>query len=260
MNDTSSTAAGVRPSHPHPGPGARIVIPPDTRIRVNPTTGFPYRCIGQITASFPGGSSYTGTGTLIDEFHVLTCAHVLFSPDDGGFATSVSFAPARNGRVEPWGSIAASRLSLPEEYVTAPPPSPFGNGLVDYTQYLYDFALVTLGSAVDFDAYPAPAWVDNGGLRGVACSVTGYPGDKPPGTMWGASGQVQTEDTEQFLFYRISTYAGESGAAVMGRFDPRVPGIEIVGVHVAGTVVSGEETNFAVRLSPEVLGVITGWM
>ena len=88
--------------------------------------------------------------------------------------------------------------------------------------------------------------------------ITGYPGDKRPAdTMWTDMGPIRPEDLEHFLFYRINTFRGESGAAIVADLELPI-GKTIVGVHVAGD--PELETNFGVRLSEEVLENVRTWM
>ena len=245
------------------GNGTQVVFPPDGRVPIDPTTLFPFQCIGELTVQFPNGAQYTGTGTLIDGFHVLTCAHLLFSEDDGGLAEQVTFAPGRNEGADnpyPYGQIAMAQggIAIPEGYQAHPAPIP-GELVPDVTQYLYDYGVVTLANEVYFDQYPRPYWADDEALEPTTCYITGYPLDKPAGTMWQGEGDVQPEDTQQFLFYQISTFDGQSGSAVMGEF-PGVAFPGIVGIHVGGTLDGVLDTNFAVRLYPEVIDVINDWL
>lgn len=86
--------------------------------------------------------------------------------------------------------------------------------------------------------------------------ITGYPGDKPKGTMWSGAGDLAPADAE-FLFYQIDTYKGESGSAIL--VDLAMPiGLTVVGVHVAGD--RDLETNFGVRLDGPRIKQILEWI
>ncbi len=231
-----------------------IVFPPDTRTRVNNTRQFPYVAQGQLIMQFPNGEEYTGTAVLIDQEHVLTAAHNVFGNDIGGFARNVWYVPARNGDEEPYGVLAAQRVFITEEYYTLSPPDPNSVPVEDYTLYTQDFSVVRLQQAVQLPLLGIHAATD-GELNGDI-QITGYPGDKPDGTMWTDSKPL-TDKAEEFLFYRINTYQGESGAGLLASI-PLPIGRTIVGVHVAGDAHLG--TNFAVRLNPNNVALIQGWL
>lgn len=237
-----------------------IVIPPDTRVQVNPTTVFPYWSTGQLVMTFPNGKQYTGTGTLIDERHVLTCAHNLFGEGQGGPAQQVLYLPARDGNTVPYGVALAERIFYPENYVLHPPANPNVEGIVvqDYTQYLFDYGLVRLNAGINPGNLMTMYAAADNALQGQDVELAGYPGDKPIGTMWNGSGVLPNQLDEHFLFYGISTYKGQSGSSI--RFATGAPQnpLRIVGIHVAG--LPQFNANFAVRLTDEIIEQMADWM
>ncbi len=239
-----------------------VVFPPDDRTQVRNTTVSPYNNIGLVTMYFPNGKAYAGTGTLVNENHVLTCAHNLYSADDGGYATKVSFFPGKNGAQEPYGEYRASRYFIPEEYadLKAPNPNAHHGEVLDYTKYAYDYGVIQLKGYIDRESHWGIAAAQDDQLKAMQVNITGYPGDKPEDTMWGADGTFNRGISEEFLFYTISTYEGESGSGVNGLvpgFSPHA-GRQIVGVHVAGSYYLG--ANFAVRLTQDKVYQILSWM
>jgi V8-like Glu-specific endopeptidase len=245
----------------------QIVFPPDTRVPVNPTTGPFFRMVGQLTMTFPNGITYVGTGTLLNQSTVLTCAHNLFDNSIGGWATQVQFTPARNGQLAPFGIFAAAQngLSVPDLYRQLSPPNPnqsngaVPGGLVEVTQYIYDYGVVRLAQAVNMADFFGMYAADDNQIRASNMDITGYPGDKPPGTMWHAQGPV-IGFSDELLFYTISTFEGQSGSPlrmpIAGLNPPGWPWI--IGVHVAGS--TGLGANFAVRLTDDVIEEVMGWM
>lgn len=237
-----------------------IVIPPDTRVQVNPTTVFPYWSIGQLEMLFPNGKQYSGTGTLIAPRYVLTCAHNLYGEELGGPAREVIFYPARDGTVDPYGGIFSTRNFCPDNYLLSPPPDPIADdGTVrDYTRYLFDYGLVRLQRQVDPGALMAMYDAPDKDLRRRTVDLAGYPGDKTYGTMWNGSDSLPHVLDEHFLFYRISTYKGQSGSAIrLATGLPQNP-FWIVGVHVAG--LPQFDANFAVRITDEIIDQVYRWM
>jgi V8-like Glu-specific endopeptidase len=65
--------------------------------------GYPYTAVAEVQVTFPNNTTAFGSGALIDSFHLLTAAHVLYNPYEGGWATSVTVIPARNGFSAPYG-------------------------------------------------------------------------------------------------------------------------------------------------------------
>lgn len=250
--------SGVLKTAGFPGQGVEIVFPPDERTRVEGTTSYPWNTIGQLIMQFPNGEFYTGTATLVDGKHVLTAAHNVFGNDLGGFARNVWFVPARSHDDMPYGIAEAERVFITEEYYTLSPANPnqTPDGEVDdVTPYTEDYAIVRLKARLNLPIMGLYGASDTE-LSGASARITGYPGDKPNDYMWTAAGPISAPD-EEFIFYRIDTYKGESGAGVM--FDFSLPvGLAVSGVHVAGDAKLG--TNFAVRLNSQRIGQILKWM
>lgn len=244
-------------------PTPQIVFPTDNRTRINPTNVQPYYWFGQLLITFPDGTAGTGTGTLVSENKVLTCAHNLYQAQYGGYARTVSFALARNGNTLPYGNpVAATGLAVPEQYELLSPPAPDQDGNVDNdTLYVYDFGVVTLASILDpaNGLYPAMYAATDNQLNNRQSDIAGYPGDRPANTLWNGNGAL-TGSSEDFLFYNISTYNGQSGSAVRSLFQNLYPpGIPwLIGVHVAGDRTLN--TNFAVRLNQGNIDTIQGWL
>ncbi|WP_155897922.1 trypsin-like serine peptidase [Allocoleopsis franciscana] len=209
---------------------------------------------------FPNGNLYSGTGTLVDNWHVLTAAHNLWGKDMGGngFATKVTFSAAQNRNNVPFGQISATRAWITEDYQTTAPPSPLleNDDVGDCTKYIWDFGLVRLSQAVQPDAgYCSFKSYDDKTLTNNNIRITGYPGDQTAGTMWTATGRVTLSNDDDLLFYnKISTYKGQSGAGLM---IPDNNTFVICGIHVAGS--TKLNTNFAVRLNDTNVATIKQW-
>lgn len=80
--------------------------------RITATTSPVYRNIVQIVSTFPTGASVTGSGFLISPNVVLTAGHNLHDRRGGGWATSVSINPARNGLHFPFGTATWNTLAV----------------------------------------------------------------------------------------------------------------------------------------------------
>ena len=71
----SDSAGGSPVESFHP----ESVIGPDGRVRVNPTTGYPARAVGQIEL-VDQGDQFICTGWLIDANSILSSGHCAFNP------------------------------------------------------------------------------------------------------------------------------------------------------------------------------------
>ena len=245
-------------------PPVQIVFPGDNRQRVDPTLAQPYWWIGMFAIKFPNGDIGSGTGTLIGPRHVLTCAHNLFQNQRGGYAQAIQFFLARNGNTMPWQGVAPTKLFVNERYQKLSPPGPDQNGVLpgEITEYVEDFGLVRLAEDLNpaNGLFPAMYFATDNELNNREWDIAGYPADKaPPYTMWNGSGKVAPDpESEDFLFYEISTYGGNSGSAVRSLL-PNKNSPSIVGIHVGGVEMEIEATNLAVRLNPSVIKMINDW-
>ncbi|MDG6101725.1 trypsin-like peptidase domain-containing protein [Dactylosporangium aurantiacum] len=237
----------------------QTVFPDDNRVQYDPTDVAPACWVAYVSSTFPSGAVLLGTGTLVAPDRVLTCAHALHCDEYGGRARSVEVTLALNGGTAPFGPpVPAREWQVPEEYRLAGSPYPPGQ-VLDATRYIYDFGLITLSKPLDpaRGLYPEIVAAPDQQLRGAEVNIAGYPGDKTPGTMWNGSGKLPAVTDPHLLFYRISTFPGQSGAAIRMASPPPKPTFSVVGIHVAGF---GDEANFAVRINTEVYAQIMAWM
>ena len=91
----------------------------------------------------------------------------------------------------------------------------------------------------------------NAELAGAVANVTGYPGDKPSGTLWYDTKQVAAVSPTK-VHYDIDTAGGQSGAVVYVIRDGARVG---VAVHAYG----GATTNSGTRISEPVFQNLTNW-
>lgn len=231
-----------------------VPFPESAMQQVADTTAYPYLFVCRLQIKFTTVSGH-GTGTLISDRHILTAAHNILNSDYGR-AVSISVAPGQNGNQKPYGEYVPKQIFMTEEYKTTPAPYDTGGGIIDYTRYLYDYAVIELSTPFVRPSDLVPVVATSQQLALGLSSIKGYPGSKPLGTMWEAYHALQAVPAnDPLLFYRISTEAGESGSAVLKTIDNK---LGIVGVHVAGSADMG--TNFGVRITSEVRDNIRRWM
>lgn len=264
---------------PEAGPAVRIsppasvgvVLPNDTRQRVAVSTSPPSRWIGQLVSTWPDGSHTAGTATLLDDRHLLTCAHNFYDTSQRVYCRQAVFTPGLNrdafGNVQqPYGTYSVLRMNIPNLYARqgGPPPPPGGIHANEITNYLYDFAVARLGTAVPDppgESMMSQGWPGTTTVNQTICTINGYSGDLDPSarTQYTRSGTVQVSNSEEFVAYRMSTYHGDSGSPVFYQPAGR-PYWTIVAVHVTGVQDSApganDGLNFGPALNENVLSAI----
>lgn len=174
----------------------------DNRIKISSTTQNPYYAVCYIEMKFPlyPDSTYSGTGFLIDSNTVVTAGHCLYDPSLGGWASSVTVYPGRNGSTSPYGSRTKYAMWV---------------GGTWYTNLNQDgdFGVIRLNSN---SGVPAHFWLKaktDAQLNSSSVTTTGYPGDKTTATMWRSTASIYEVTT--YMFYSDCYGApGISGAPV----------------------------------------------
>ena len=174
----------------------------DDRIRITPTTSYPWRTIVKLYITFDG-SIYIGSGAIIDELHVLTAGHCVYSHFNGGWAESIKVVPGMDDGNEPYGHAWATNMRTYKRWI-------------DYQDHQHDFAVITLDSNIGQQTgwmglktfYSYDPRYSNG------LNVAGYPGDLDGGlNMYFDydSGRVADEYNH---WYYMDTTGGMSGSPV----------------------------------------------
>ncbi|HVE62120.1 MAG TPA: serine protease [Chitinophagaceae bacterium] len=218
-----------------------VVIGPDNRVRINPTTSYPWRAICALKITAQNGSRWIGTGWLVSARTVITAGHCVFMHDQGGWAKSVEVIPAMNDGSRPYGSGSSSVLrsvtgwtqnkNRENDYGAIILPANFRPGAVTGS----------FGFAVKDDAY----------LKSSVLNLSGYPGDKGGNQQWFMALKPKSVSS-RVITYDIDTMGGQSGAPVWIKVGETR---SAVGIHTNGHI-SG---NSATRIVTAVFNNLLTW-
>jgi glutamyl endopeptidase len=225
--------------------GIESVIDTDERHQVTDTTVFPYRAIAFLLISSTGGS-YSCTGFFISEDTVATAGHCVHGTELGGWATSITVYPGRNGDTLPYGSATSTMLYAPQEWI-------------DSEDHRFDYGAIRIDSALGMTT----GWLGYGvkldeKLVKANVRIFGYPADKPFGTMWGTKRKIKGVAPEK-LFYKIDTFGGQSGSPVYGKVSNSCPTCAF-GIHAYGLGIEPfPGSNSATRVTDALFADLALW-
>ena len=174
----------------------------DDRVRVTPTTSYPWRTIVKLYITW-GSDTYIGSGVIIDENHVLTAGHCVYYLANGGWADSIKVVPGMDDGNEPYSHAWATNMRCYWQWLNS-------------QRHEHDFAVITL----DRDIGLQTGWME---LRTADSSsliyrdglnIAGYPGDLDYGLNMYWDYDVGRTATEYNHWYYIDVAGGMSGSPV----------------------------------------------
>lgn len=176
------------------------VIGADDRVKISPTTAYPWRAMTKLRMTFPSGRQFICSGAMVGAKYTLTAGHCVFSHDEGGWARSIEVIPGLDGTYKPYGSAFATYM---RSYV----------GWTQNQDSNHDFALITLdrtiGNSTGWFGYASYGTVD-----GLTANLGGYPGDLDGGLRLYYHHGTINSSTSNRVSYTIDTAGGQSGSGV----------------------------------------------
>lgn len=217
-----------------------VIIGTDDRVRITNVDKKPLKWLCSLVIRAANGKGYVGSGFLVGRRTIITAGHCVYMSKQGGWASQITVHVARNG------SSAAHTFTVPKSALRSTA------GWVNQGRPESDYGAIILpqnlpASYGNFDVTVR----DTSYLNNRLVNVVGYPGDKPPGQMWGHGRKLKSVNAET-LVYDIDTYGGQSGTAVFEGEDPYT----VVGIHNYGDL-SG---NSATRITDAVKARIDSWL
>jgi glutamyl endopeptidase len=225
-------------------PALETVHGVDNRVRITATSQYPYRAIASLLITARDGSQWIGTGWFISPRTLATAGHCVYITNSGiaardGWVKTIQVMAGRNGSQLPYGSVTSSHFWSVKGWADS------GDENYDYGAIILPTPLGTTVGTFGMAVLP------DAELKGSIANVTGYPGDKPSGTLWHDSKGIAAVSATK-VHYDIDTAGGQSGAAVYVIRDRKRYG---VAVHAYG----GAVTNSGTRISGPVFRNLKAW-
>jgi V8-like Glu-specific endopeptidase len=215
----------------------------DDRVEVQDTERYPWSATASLLITARDGSQWLGTAWFVSPRTLLTAGHCVYInsgvPGRNGWVLSIQVLPGRNRTVLPFGSATATRFWTVRGWAEE------GREEYDYGAVVLPTPLGTKVGSYGFAVLP------DDDLANRALNVAGYPGDKPPGTLWYETRRTASL-TASKVYYDIDTAGGQSGAPVFVVDGDRRIG---VAVHAYG----GATTNSGTRISRQVFENVSAW-
>ena len=221
-----------------------MVIPPDDRVGVSDTTVFPWITIVKLYIIAADGTQLIATGAIIDDFHVLTAGHCVWSHDYGdNWVQSIMVVPGLDGSYMPFYYAWKTNCKTYTGWAVNRDPN-------------HDWAVITL----DRNIGSWTGWMgrethsDLSWYSGTTFNTAGYPGDLSSGLVMYFDADIADYATDYRLYYYMDTAGGQSGSPVWAyNF---IDGRRIVAIHAYGS----SSINSGTLLNQDKFDRIITWL
>jgi V8-like Glu-specific endopeptidase len=221
---------------------------------LSPSAGFPYSAVTEVQVTFPDRKVFVGSGAMVDSFHALTAAHMLYSSRDGGWATSIKVTPDMYYSSSPYGVAWGT-------YERVDPSWPsWSQGHPGQTSAsVEDIGLVTLNSTIGFRTgcfgfgySNNPSFYANAQFETAGYPASyGYNGQQ----MYYSIGRAIGEQGDDIAAYQgnITAVPGQSGSPLWSGNDI------IYGVFSGYTGTSAFSESMFARITQAVFNELQSW-
>ena len=242
LSSLASKIDNINSSKHNQEPMIANVIGSDDRVRITPTTSYPWTTIVKLHIAWLGYNTIA-TGALIDKNHVLTAGHCVYSHSHGGWAESIKVIPGEDNGNEPFGYAWTIKMRCYDDWI-------------DYASPEHDFAVLTL----DRDIGLYTGWM--GLYTTLASSSTysgllntaGYPVELDEGKNMYWTHDNGYDANEYNHWYYLDTTGGQSGSPVW-IFDDNCPYI----LSIVTSSISGLDLNYGTRINQNKYYCINNW-
>ena len=172
---------------------------------------------------------------------MLTAGRNLYDPRTRTWAQNIQFHPGRNGNTLLYNPVSCAKKAIFPQWQGGDEKS--------------DMGIIELSEGIGHQlGWNGLIWGDDSFLSNVdPVNVTGYPGEKPMGTMWTDFSKDWIKVYESQIAYSLSASEGQNGASIWARNPANGPeGFYSVGVHAYGISWDGAGVmNIATRLTKD---------
>ncbi|TXT61957.1 MAG: putative Glutamyl endopeptidase [Promethearchaeota archaeon] len=224
--------------------GSGGIIYSDDRQRINETEVFPWSAICKIYVTAANGSNFVGSGVIIDEYHVLTAGHVVYSHECGGWASSVKIVPGQDWFDSPFHHAYATNIRT---YA----------GWTEDRMYQHDWAMLTLDRNIgSHTGWMNRRTADPSNLLYLEnLNIAGYPVDLDSGFNMYWDEDIGDSADIYNHFYYMDTNGGMSGGPVWRYYNGQP---EILTIHAYHQ--GDNHPNFGTRLNQDKYDRIFDWI
>ena len=220
---------------------AEVIIGTDNRVRISPTTSYPWRAICALRMTAKDNTKWIGTGWLVSPRTVITAGHCVYLHGHGGWPKKIEVIPAMNDASRPYGSFVGTTFRSV-------------NGWINSKNRDYDYGAIILPSSSrpgDKTGTFGFAVKDNNYLKNSFLNLSGYPGDKGGAQQWFMA-QKAKATSSRVIYYDIDSMGGQSGSPVWVKVGNTR---HAVGIHTNGHITG----NSATRIVTPVFNNIQAW-
>lgn len=220
--------------------------------RVTNVNEAPYSGIVKIKTRLKDNYVSDGTGFVVGDYVVMTCAHVIYDTDNNDWVEELKIYPFIDESVEDLSSV--TDYYHPQEWVihAAYDDVPTGDAQHDWCYMTLNEPIGQRTGRFPFSTFNIALEVETSAI------ITGYPLRDPlitdyrPNAQYTSQGTIKAISEYRFR-HKISATDGQSGAPI---YRP-VYAMSSVSYIVIGIYTGGKENNYGARITPSLFNLVT---